>query len=143
MSTLKDQRVVIIGGSSGIGLAAARQAAEQGAEVIIAGRSAERLKQAEEALKLPARGVSSHEAIQPAGRVRTFRLNNRNEDELQSFFERVGAFDHLFTPGASYVRDRSPRTRRPRTAASRENFGRSITPSNMRCLICPAAAPSC
>ncbi|WP_369997878.1 SDR family oxidoreductase [Paenibacillus sp. RC84] len=104
MSTLKDQRVVIIGGSSGIGLAAARQAVGQGAEVIIAGRSAERLQQAEEALKLPARGVSSHKDIQPAGRVRTFRLNNRNEDELQTFFDRVGAFDHLFTPGASYVR---------------------------------------
>lgn len=44
ITTLKDTRIVIIGGSSGIGLVTAKQAIEQGAHVIIAGRSEEKLK---------------------------------------------------------------------------------------------------
>ena len=42
--------VVVIGGSSGIGLAAARLARDEGAEVTIAGRSQERLIQAQQEL---------------------------------------------------------------------------------------------
>src|ERR671923_361237 len=42
--------VVVIGGSSGIGLATARLAREEGAEVTIAGRSQEKLVQAQEEL---------------------------------------------------------------------------------------------
>ena len=48
--SLKGARVVVVGGSSGIGLAAARQALEAGAEVTIAGRSPDRLKQAQQSL---------------------------------------------------------------------------------------------
>ena len=44
ITVLKDKHIVIIGGSSGIGLATAKQAIEQGAHVIIAGRSEEKLK---------------------------------------------------------------------------------------------------
>ncbi|MEI8268322.1 MAG: SDR family NAD(P)-dependent oxidoreductase, partial [Betaproteobacteria bacterium] len=43
---LHGQRVVVVGGGSGIGLAVARQAAQAGARVLIAGRSPERLAQA-------------------------------------------------------------------------------------------------
>lgn len=42
--------VVVIGGSSGIGLATARLAMEEGAEVTIAGRSQEKLVQAQQEL---------------------------------------------------------------------------------------------
>ena len=41
--SLKDKKVVIIGGSSGIGLATAKAAAAQNAYVLIAGRSREKL----------------------------------------------------------------------------------------------------
>jgi len=88
--SLKNKRIVIIGGSSGIGLATAKQAIEQGAQVVIAGRSKERLETAREYL-----GYEHVEA---------YSLDNKNELELQSFFELIGHFDHLFTPGASYVR---------------------------------------
>ncbi|TKI12229.1 SDR family NAD(P)-dependent oxidoreductase, partial [Bacillus cereus] len=37
ITTLENSRIVIIGGSSGIGLATAKQVIEQGAHVIIAG----------------------------------------------------------------------------------------------------------
>ncbi|WP_028551562.1 SDR family oxidoreductase [Paenibacillus sp. UNC451MF] len=88
--TLKDQRVVIIGGSSGIGLAVAKQTIEQGGQVVIAGRSIDKLEQARQLLG--------------NGSIEMHPLDNRNVDELQTFFEKIGSFDHLFTPGASYVR---------------------------------------
>ena len=43
--SLKNKRVVIIGGSSGIGLATAKMAATAGAKVIIAGRTESKLYQ--------------------------------------------------------------------------------------------------
>ena len=43
---LAGQTVVVIGGSAGIGLETARQAREEGAEVILTGPNAEHLKQA-------------------------------------------------------------------------------------------------
>lgn len=88
--TLKNQRVVIIGGSSGIGLAVAQQAVEQGAQVVLAARSLSRLEQARQSLGID--GIEIH------------TLDNRNVDEVQAFFDKIGSFDHLFTPGASYVR---------------------------------------
>ncbi|MBF7149161.1 SDR family oxidoreductase [Bacillus toyonensis] len=88
-TTLKDKRIVIIGGSSGIGLATATQAIEQGAHVIIAGRSEEKLKAAQELI------TNNH--------LQTFVLDNQNKEQLQDFFKDIGKFNHLFTPGASYT----------------------------------------
>ena len=47
---LEGRRVVVIGGSSGIGLAAARLARDEGAKVTIVGRSQEKLIQAQREL---------------------------------------------------------------------------------------------
>lgn len=76
MSTisLKNQRIVIIGGSSGIGLATAKQAVEQGAYVIIAGRSQDKLEKAQQFL-----GIES---------VEIHSLDNQNEEDLKSFTRR-------------------------------------------------------
>jgi NAD(P)-dependent dehydrogenase (short-subunit alcohol dehydrogenase family) len=46
MMQLSGKKVVVIGGSSGIGLATAERAKKEGAEVVIASRNAERLKAA-------------------------------------------------------------------------------------------------
>lgn len=87
------QKIVIIGGSSGIGLAAAVLAAEKGAEVIVAGRSEEKLREAAEVVR------------EQTGRsIRTYALDNRSDEELERFFEKLGPIDHLFTPGAAYTR---------------------------------------
>ncbi|MBW2144408.1 MAG: SDR family oxidoreductase [Deltaproteobacteria bacterium] len=81
---MEKQKVVIIGGSSGIGLATAQGAVELGAHVIIAARTAERLEHARQII-----GQSVETAI----------LDMSQEDQVQSFFEQVGPFDHLTTPG--------------------------------------------
>jgi len=88
--TLHNQRIVIIGGSSGIGLATAQGAIAEGAQVVIAGRSSSKLEQAK--------------AVLGDGHVETYTVDNQDEGQLHSLFEQIGPFDHLFTPGASYVR---------------------------------------
>jgi NAD(P)-dependent dehydrogenase (short-subunit alcohol dehydrogenase family) len=78
-------RVVIMGGTSGIGLATATKLTAAGAEVIVTGRDPERLK---------AVGDRAAHAEQVDGTV---------EEEVAAFFERTGAIDHLvlaFSPGA-------------------------------------------
>ncbi|WP_339262886.1 SDR family oxidoreductase [Lysinibacillus sp. FSL K6-3209] len=82
---LRDKKVVIIGGSSGIGLASAKQLVAQGAEVIIASRSKDKLQKAKEQI-----GV----------RATTYILDTTQEQQVQSFFEKIGQFDHLVVSAA-------------------------------------------
>ncbi len=83
--TLQDQRVVIIGGSSGIGLATAEAAAAEGAAVIIAASDEGRLKAALATLPNNCESVV---------------VDVRNESDLRALFSRVGELDHLvFTAG--------------------------------------------
>src|SRR6201988_209400 len=84
---LSGKRIVVLGGSSGIGLAVAQQAVARGARAIIASSNAERVKQAVATLDGKAEG-------QP--------LDLSNERDIQNFFQKIGAFDHLvFTAGDS------------------------------------------
>jgi NAD(P)-dependent dehydrogenase (short-subunit alcohol dehydrogenase family) len=78
--SLQGQRVVVIGGSSGMGLAVARAAASEGARVAIAARNPERLARARAAI---------------TGDVTSHVLDARNEAAVQSFFKELGALDHL------------------------------------------------
>jgi NAD(P)-dependent dehydrogenase (short-subunit alcohol dehydrogenase family) len=68
---LAGQTVVVIGGSSGIGFETARRARAEGADVILAGRNPERLKQA--ALELGARSTAAFDANDPAALKRFFQ----------------------------------------------------------------------
>ena len=77
---LTDQTVVVMGGTSGIGLATARAAADAGARVVVAGRSRDRLDAAVAGLDGTARG----EAVDASDRA-----------ALDAFFTRVGHLDHL------------------------------------------------
>ena len=84
---LQDKRVVVLGGSSGIGLAVAQLAAAQGAKVVIASSSAERVQQAVECI---GREVQGH------------AVDVSNERAVAALFSRLGLFDHLvFTAGDS------------------------------------------
>ncbi|MFI9509756.1 SDR family oxidoreductase [Nocardia sp. NPDC052566] len=73
-------RVVIVGGTSGIGLATARRLAAHGAEVVIAGRDQQRLASA---LAELGPGVT--------GRA----VDARDESDLARLFSEVGEVDHV------------------------------------------------
>jgi NAD(P)-dependent dehydrogenase (short-subunit alcohol dehydrogenase family) len=68
---LSGQTVVVIGGSSGIGLETARRARAEGAEVILAGRDPERLERA--ALDVGALRTATFDATDPARLERFFQ----------------------------------------------------------------------
>jgi NAD(P)-dependent dehydrogenase (short-subunit alcohol dehydrogenase family) len=81
--TLKDKRVLVIGGGSGIGLGVARGAAREGAKVMIASRDAEKLAEG-------AKTIGATSAV----------IDVRDEDNVARFFRDHGAFDHIaFTAG--------------------------------------------
>jgi NAD(P)-dependent dehydrogenase (short-subunit alcohol dehydrogenase family) len=85
--TLQQSRVVVAGGTSGIGFAVAEAAAHAGAEVIIASSRPERVAAALERLPQGTRGES---------------LDFTDEEQVRAFFARIGALDHLvYTAGES------------------------------------------
>ena len=84
--SLESKTVVVLGGSSGIGLATAKAAAAEGAHVVITGRSEERLRAAQNQM--------------PAG-TRAESLDAADEGGTRALFERIGHVDHLFTTAAS------------------------------------------
>ncbi|MGH3208794.1 MAG: SDR family oxidoreductase [Trebonia sp.] len=67
---LAGQTVVVIGGSAGIGLETARRARAEGADVILTGRDAGRLKQA--ATEVGAKGTAAFDLTDPAALARFF-----------------------------------------------------------------------
>lgn len=69
--TLADQRVVMIGGSAGIGFETARQARAEGADVILTGRDPDRLDRA--AADLGAQGTAAFDANDPRSLKRFFQ----------------------------------------------------------------------
>jgi NAD(P)-dependent dehydrogenase (short-subunit alcohol dehydrogenase family) len=84
-SVLRDKRILVLGGSSGIGLAVTQQAAAQGARVVIASSNPDRVQ----------------EAVQTVGGATEGRIVDLfNESSIQDFFAELGDFDHLvFTAG--------------------------------------------
>jgi NAD(P)-dependent dehydrogenase (short-subunit alcohol dehydrogenase family) len=86
-SGLQNKRVVVLGGSSGIGLEVSRQALGHGAEVVIASSNGERVQKA---------------AAELGGNVEGYTLDLMDETAIEAFFSKLGAFDHLvFTAGDS------------------------------------------
>jgi NAD(P)-dependent dehydrogenase (short-subunit alcohol dehydrogenase family) len=85
--SLKDKRIVILGGSSGIGFSTAKAAAEEGALVVIGSSRKDKIEQA--LSRLP-----------PGCMGETVDLTD--EPQVERLFHRIGAFDHLaFTAGES------------------------------------------
>jgi NAD(P)-dependent dehydrogenase (short-subunit alcohol dehydrogenase family) len=83
--TFDGQRIVVLGGSSGIGLATAQAAAREGATVVIASSRKARIDQA--LATLPP-GTEGH------------ALDLADGEATQALFARLGSFDHLvFTAG--------------------------------------------
>ncbi len=99
-ATLTDATVVVIGGSSGMGLGVARSAAAQGASVIVTSRSPDRLAAARALVTDdlgPAAGISS------IGRVDARACDLTSQESIRGLFEGVERLDHLVitaTPSA-------------------------------------------
>jgi NAD(P)-dependent dehydrogenase (short-subunit alcohol dehydrogenase family) len=84
--SLMDQTVVVIGGSSGIGLATAKAAADEGAHVVITGRSRDRLQSARTEI----------------GReVRAESIDSNDEAATRRLFEDLRSVNHLFVSAAT------------------------------------------
>ena len=82
--SLTDERVVVVGGTSGMGLGTARLAAELGAGVVAAGR----------------RPLVEREPLEG---VTHARVDTTDEASVQTLFDEVGELDHLFvssSPGS-------------------------------------------
>jgi len=85
MNQFQNQSVLIVGGSSGIGAAAALAFAAAGARVTIAARNAERLDAV---------------ASQAEGRIETAVLDTADTSGVEAFFAQRPAFDHVVISAA-------------------------------------------
>ncbi len=92
MTALAGQRVVVVGGTSGMGLATVRAALAQGAEVVAAGRRPPALRE-----------------LTPGARQAVVDVTD--EESVQALFQNVGELDHLLvtaspgSPGAFLEQD--------------------------------------
>ncbi|TIV49346.1 MAG: SDR family NAD(P)-dependent oxidoreductase, partial [Mesorhizobium sp.] len=79
---MDNRKILIVGGSSGMGLALARRCLDEGASVIIAGRGEAKLSKARDQLGRPAT-------------LRAAAVDISREDEVAALFARIGRLDHI------------------------------------------------
>lgn len=84
---MREKRVAILGGTSGIGLRVAERIIEKGGSVVLGGRN-------EAAL------ATACAQLGPAATSR--RVDSSDKHTIAAFFEGIGPVDHLFTPGSTY-----------------------------------------
>lgn len=81
------QRIVVVGGGSGMGLAVCGRLMRTGAEVVIVGRSREKLEAARQSLR-------------DCGEPRLYPADVTREDEVRRLFGETGQVDHLVCTAA-------------------------------------------
>lgn len=83
--TLRGKRVILLGGTSGVGFSTAEAAAREGASVVVVSSRVERVEHAVSRLPQGAEGKA---------------VDLASEDQVREFFSRIGEFDHMvFTAG--------------------------------------------
>jgi NAD(P)-dependent dehydrogenase (short-subunit alcohol dehydrogenase family) len=83
--TLNGKRIVVLGGTSGMGFATAEMAAREGAAIVVA---SSRLANVDRAVARLPKGTEG------------YAIDLSNEEHVRDFFNRIGTFDHLvFTAG--------------------------------------------
>ena len=90
--SLAQKNIVVIGGTSGIGLAAAVQASEAGASVWAASRSAEKIEAAQ--------------AQYP--NIQFSQVDTHDPEGLQTLFKEVGTIDHIVVAATGATRTQAP-----------------------------------
>ncbi|MDB5137131.1 MAG: hypothetical protein JWP37_3734 [Mucilaginibacter sp.] len=89
--SLKGKRIVLLGGTSGFGLATAKAAAEEGAHIVVV---SSRQQSVDNALTALPAGSEGHVA------------DLTNEQQIENLFKKIGEFDHLvFTAGEALKLD--------------------------------------
>jgi NAD(P)-dependent dehydrogenase (short-subunit alcohol dehydrogenase family) len=88
--SLAHRTVVVLGGSSGIGLATAKAAKAEGARVVVTGRSTGRLKSAQDLLGADARTVA---------------LDVADEAGTRALFQELDRVDHIFITAGTVMAD--------------------------------------
>lgn len=86
-NSLAGQRIMVVGGNSGMGLAVCAQLMRMHCEVLIVGRSRDKLDAASEQLR-------------PFGQLHLHQADVTREEAVQQLFERAGAVDHLVCTAA-------------------------------------------
>jgi NAD(P)-dependent dehydrogenase (short-subunit alcohol dehydrogenase family) len=84
---IRNRKILIVGGGSGMGLAFARQCLDRGARVVIAGRSEARLSGARNSLGHP-------------DTLKAMLVDIAQEDDVAALFERIGRLDHIVSTAA-------------------------------------------
>lgn len=79
-NSLENKKIVVLGGSSGMGLAVAKAVAAEGAKLVVASRSESKLEQAKAEI---------------GGEIEAYQLDISSEESVKNFFEKVGNFDGL------------------------------------------------
>ncbi|OHV78371.1 SDR family oxidoreductase [Ensifer sp. LCM 4579] len=85
--TAAAEHVLIVGGSSGMGLALAKRLLAAGSKVTIVGRSEHRL-------------LAARQQLPQAERLRSIAADVTREDEVARLFRSVGPLDHIVTTAA-------------------------------------------
>src|SRR5207302_5834378 len=98
--SLANRTVVVLGGSSGIGLATAKGAKAEGARIVITGRSAPRLESATAEL---------------GGEVKAVALDVADEGGTRALFAELEQVDHVFITAGAVALD-------AKLAANRESL---------------------
>lgn len=89
MENLKGKKVVIIGGSSGIGLATAKSVVLKGGNVIVVSSNQNRIDKALQEIGSETIG---------------YAIDVTNEIQVKNLFKKIGSFDHLvFTAGENLI----------------------------------------
>jgi len=88
MAALMGKKVIVVGGSSGIGLGVVEAAIRRGAELVMVGRSPGRLQAAKASL-----GAQAN--------LKIISADMTDEAEIARLFEEVGPFDHLVSTAGS------------------------------------------
>jgi NAD(P)-dependent dehydrogenase (short-subunit alcohol dehydrogenase family) len=85
ISPLFNKKIILLGASSGIGLATAKAAASEGAKIVIVSHNPDRLREALAQLPEGSEG---------------YPVDLSREENIKNFFDRTGSFDHLvYTAG--------------------------------------------
>jgi NAD(P)-dependent dehydrogenase (short-subunit alcohol dehydrogenase family) len=101
--SLAQKTVIVIGGSSGMGLAAAKAALAEGANVTVTGRTPEWLETAR---------------AESGGRIHTAIVDAGDEAAMRSFFDGFDRIDHVYITAAALIYSPKNAAEKPELAAA-------------------------